>query len=54
MPQHYVALLRGVNVGKGVRVPMKDLKASLEGLGLSDVVPTLGSLFRLNLARQAA
>ena len=34
----YVALLRGVNVGKGVRVPMKTLQALLEGLGLLDVI----------------
>jgi uncharacterized protein (DUF1697 family) len=39
----YVALLRGINVGKGVRVPMKDLKALFEGLGLGDVVTHLNS-----------
>ena len=39
----YVALLRGINVGKGARVPMKTLKALLEGLGLSDVVTYLNS-----------
>lgn len=39
----YVALLRGVNVGKGVRVPMKSLRALLEGLGLSDVATYLNS-----------
>ncbi len=39
----YVALLRGVNVGKGARVSMKDLKALLEGLGLIDVVTYLNS-----------
>jgi uncharacterized protein (DUF1697 family) len=39
----YVALLRGVNVGKGARVPMKDLKALLEGLGLDDIVTYLNS-----------
>ena len=39
----YVALLRGVNVGDGARVPMKDLKALLEGLGLDDVVTYLNS-----------
>jgi uncharacterized protein (DUF1697 family) len=39
----YVALLRGVNVGKGVRVPMGHLKALLEGLGLDDVVTYLNS-----------
>jgi uncharacterized protein (DUF1697 family) len=39
----YVAMLRGVNVGNGARVPMKDLKALLEGLGLTDVVTYLNS-----------
>ncbi len=39
----YVALLRGINVGKGARVPMKALKALLEGLGLSDVTTYLNS-----------
>lgn len=39
----YVALLRGVNVGKGPRVPMKELKALLEGLGFEDVVTYLNS-----------
>jgi uncharacterized protein (DUF1697 family) len=39
----YVALLRGINVGKGARVPMKALKALLEGLGLNDVVTYLNS-----------
>jgi uncharacterized protein (DUF1697 family) len=39
----YVALLRGINVGKGVRVPMKTLTTLLEGLGLRDVVTYLNS-----------
>ena len=39
----YVALLRGINVGKGARVPMKTLKALLEGIGLGDVVTYLNS-----------
>jgi uncharacterized protein (DUF1697 family) len=39
----HVALLRGINVGKGARVPMKTLKALFEGLGLSDVVTYLNS-----------
>ncbi len=39
----YVALLRGVNVGQGARVPMKDLKSLLEGIGLSDVLTYLNS-----------
>jgi uncharacterized protein (DUF1697 family) len=42
-PLKYVALLRGINVGKGARVPMNTLKALLEGLGLSDVVTYLNS-----------
>ena len=39
----YVALLRGVNVGEGARVPMKDLKTLLERLGCEDVVTYLNS-----------
>lgn len=39
----YVALLRGVNVGKSARVPMSKLKSLFEGLGLSDVVTYLNS-----------
>lgn len=39
----YVALLRGINVGKGARVPMKTLKSVMEGLGLTDVVTYLNS-----------
>jgi uncharacterized protein (DUF1697 family) len=39
----YVALLRGINVGKGARVPMETLKALLEGLGLSRVATYLNS-----------
>ena len=39
----YVALFRGINVGKGARVPMKTLKALLEGLGLGNVVTYLNS-----------
>ncbi|MBN1192077.1 MAG: DUF1697 domain-containing protein [Coriobacteriia bacterium] len=38
-----VALLRGINVGKGPRVPMQTLKSLLEGLGLRDVVTYLSS-----------
>lgn len=34
---HLVALLRGINVGGGNRLPMRDLAALLEGLGLHDV-----------------
>lgn len=39
----HVALLRGINVGKGARVSMKVLKALVEELGLSDVVTYLNS-----------
>jgi uncharacterized protein (DUF1697 family) len=39
----YVALLRGVNVGKGARVPMATLKNLLEALGLGDVATYLNS-----------
>ncbi len=39
----YVALLRGINVGKGPRVPMGTLKDLLEGLGLSNAVTYLNS-----------
>jgi len=39
----YVALLRGINVGKSTRVPMKTLRQLLEGLGLSNVVTYLNS-----------
>lgn len=39
----YVALLRGINVGKSVQVPMKKLKETLENLGLTNVVTYLNS-----------
>jgi len=39
----YVALLRGVNVGKAARVPMAGLRGLLEGLGYEDVVTLLNS-----------
>jgi uncharacterized protein (DUF1697 family) len=39
----YIALLRGINVGQGPRVPMADLKSLLEGIGLCDVVTYLNS-----------
>ena len=39
----YVALLRGVNVGKAKRVPMADLRDVLAGLGCTDVVTLLNS-----------
>ena len=39
----YVALLRGVNVGKAKRVPMAEFKKLLAGLGHEDVVTLLNS-----------
>ena len=39
----YVALLRGINVGKAKRVAMADLRALLEGLGHTDVSTVLMS-----------
>lgn len=42
MPR-FVALLRGVNVGKGNRVPMAEFKAMLEGLGYTGVGTVLNS-----------
>ena len=42
MPQ-FVVLLRGVNVGKGNRVPMGEFKLAMQGLGYSGVVTLLNS-----------
>lgn len=42
MPR-FVALLRGVNVGKGKRVPMAAFKSLLEGLGYTGVRTVLNS-----------
>ncbi len=39
----YVALLRGVNVGKAKRVPMADLRDVLTGLGHTEVATLLNS-----------
>jgi len=39
----YVALLRGINVGKSVQVPMARLKVLLEGLGYTQVSTYLNS-----------
>jgi len=39
----FVALLRGINVGKAKRVSMEDLRAVLAGLGHSDVRTLLNS-----------
>lgn len=44
MPQQFVVLLRGVNVGKGNnKVPMAELRAALEALGYSAVKTLLNS-----------
>lgn len=42
MPR-FVTLLRGVNVGRGNRVPMAQFKVMLEGLGFTDVRTVLNS-----------
>jgi len=39
----YVLLIRAINVGGRNKVPMSDLKESLEGLGFSDVVTYIAS-----------
>jgi uncharacterized protein (DUF1697 family) len=39
----FVALLRGINVGKAKRLPMADLRALLTGLGLTKVKTLLNS-----------
>jgi uncharacterized protein (DUF1697 family) len=39
----YAALLRGINVGKAKRIAMADLRASMEGLGYTDVRTLLNS-----------
>lgn len=42
MPR-FAVLLRGVNVGKGNRVPMAEFRALLEGLGFTEVKTLLNS-----------
>lgn len=42
MPQ-FVALLRGVNVGKGNRVPMAEFRLMLEQIGYTEVKTLLNS-----------
>jgi len=39
----FVALLRGINVGKSIQVPMKTLKTLLEGVGFKNVTTYLNS-----------
>jgi uncharacterized protein (DUF1697 family) len=41
--ERYVALLRGVNVGRAKKVAMADLRALIEGLGYADVRTILNS-----------
>jgi uncharacterized protein (DUF1697 family) len=41
--KRYVALLRGINVGKAKRVAMADLRSLVEGLGCRDVRTLLNS-----------
>ena len=43
MATRYVLLLRGINVGRGRRVSMQDLRALLAGLGYTDVATLLQS-----------
>ena len=43
MSQRFVALLRGINVGRAKRVPMAELRAAVEGLGFTDVRTLLNS-----------
>lgn len=43
MSQYYVALLRGINVGRAKRVAMADLRLMVEGLGYTDVRSLLNS-----------
>lgn len=43
MTRRYIALLRGINVGKAKRVAMADLRELVEGLGFTDVRTLLNS-----------
>jgi uncharacterized protein (DUF1697 family) len=43
MADRYVALLRGINVGRAKRVPMADLRELVSELGYSDVRTVLNS-----------
>ena len=53
---HFIVLLRGVNVGKGNRVPMAGFRAMLEELGYSSVRTLLnsGNAVFASTGRQAA
>ncbi len=50
----FVALLRGVNVGKAKRVPMEEFRKLLAALGYSDVVTLLNSGNAVFRARSGA
>lgn len=53
---HFVALLRGINVGKAKRIPMADLRALLVKLGYTNVATLLNSgnaVFRAARGTQA-
>ena len=53
----FVALLRGVNVGKAKRVPVTELRALLSGLGYTGVTTLLNSgnaVFRAPCSAQRA
>ena len=43
MAQQYVALFRGINVGRAKRIAMADLRRIMDGLGLQDVQTILAS-----------
>lgn len=43
MDSKFIALLRGINVGRAKRIAMADLRALVEGLGYSDVHTLLNS-----------
>lgn len=43
MAHRFVALLRGINVGRARRVPMGELRAAVESLGFADVRTVLNS-----------
>lgn len=56
-PTRYVALLRGINLGKANRIAMADLRAWVAGLGLADVSTYIASgnvLFTTESADDAA
>lgn len=54
MPERFVVLLRGVNVGRGNQVPMARFKALLEGLGHTGVSTVLNSGNAVFTSRKAS